>query len=203
MSASITRIGIIYDGNFFFHVSNYYTYYHETRRRLSLRGLHNFIRQEIARREDTPYEFCQLVDLHYFRGRRAESEVDDRTLRNERRFDEVLLREGVTAHYMPIGNGIDRGVDVWLALETLETARLKNYDVCVLIASDGDFLPLVRKLYSLGTRVMILGWDFRYEDNGRQYETRTSKLLLEEATHTVMMSDAIDDPTTDTEEIFI
>ncbi|MEX1187886.1 MAG: cold-shock protein, partial [Bacteroidia bacterium] len=29
----VTRIGVFYDGNYFLHVSNYYNYFHERRRR--------------------------------------------------------------------------------------------------------------------------------------------------------------------------
>ena len=29
VDGKLTRIGIFYDGNFFFHVSNYYHYHHE------------------------------------------------------------------------------------------------------------------------------------------------------------------------------
>ncbi len=40
VDSKLTRIGIFYDGNFFFHVSNYYQYHHERRSRISIGGLH-------------------------------------------------------------------------------------------------------------------------------------------------------------------
>ena len=39
LDGKLTRIGIFYDGNFFFHVSNYYHYHHERRARISIGGL--------------------------------------------------------------------------------------------------------------------------------------------------------------------
>jgi cold shock CspA family protein len=63
-----------------------------------------------------------------------------------------------------------------------------------LVACDGDFLPLVRKLNTLGTRVMLLGWDFKYTDrNGRERETKTAQFLLDESSYPLMMHQIIDD----------
>jgi hypothetical protein len=48
--------------------------------------------------------------------------------------------------------------------------------VSVLLTADSDFLPLVRKLSSLGTRVMLLARAFRWTDQqGQPHETRTSQ----------------------------
>ena len=102
---------------------------------------------------------------------RAGDAEDRDLLYKERVFDDVLVREGVTTHYLPLSREGEKGIDVWLALEAYELAIYKRYNVVVLVASDGDFLPLVRKLNTLGTRVMILGWDFKYVDqNGNDRE---------------------------------
>ena len=72
-------------------------------------------------------------------------------------------------HYLPITAGGEKGIDVWLALEAFELAVHKRFDVVALIAGDGDFVPLLRKLNTMGTRVMLLGWDFKYVDqNGNE-----------------------------------
>jgi cold shock CspA family protein len=193
--SKLTRIGIFYDGNFFFHVSNYYQYHHERRSRISIGGLHEFVRDEVARCEGTDSRYCQIVDAHYFRGRMRASDADDRDLLyKERVFDDVLVQEGITTHYLPLSRGREKGIDVWLALEAYELAIYKRFNVSVLVASDGDFLPLVRKLNTLGTRVMVLCWDFRYVDqNGNDRETRTAQELLDEVTYPVMMHQIIDD----------
>jgi cold shock CspA family protein len=195
LEGRLTRIGIFYDGNFFFHVSNYYHYHHERRARISLGGLHGFIRQQVADCEKSDPRYCQIVDAHYFRGRLRAADAEDRDLLyKERVFDDVLVREGVTTHYLPLTREGEKGIDVWLALEAYEMAIYKRFDVIVLVVCDGDFLPLVRKLNTLGARVMVLGWDFRYFDaNGNERETRTAQVLLDEVTYPIMMHPIIED----------
>ena len=189
----LSRIGIFYDGNYFYHVSNYYCYGHARKSRLSIPGIHEFIKRYIALQENTSPAFCQIVDCHYFRGRLPALEANERQiLLNERIFDDILMREGIVTHYLPITRGGEKGVDVSLALEALELTLFKKFNVVVLIASDGDYIPLVRKLNSLGTRVMVLGWDFEYTDeNGNTRYTSTSTRLLNEAAYPLRMHDYI------------
>ncbi len=195
---SLTRIGVFYDGNYFLHVSNYYNYTHERRSRISINGLHDFVRQKVAELENSETRLCQIVDAHYFRGRLTAGEASQRgdLLYYERVFDDILMSEGVTTHYLPVrsslGKKYEKGIDVWLALEAFEMAFYKRFDVLVLIAADGDYVPLVRKLNTLGTRVMVLGWDFEYTDeDGSRFYTRTSQDLLAEVTYPVAMQDVI------------
>ena len=49
-----------------------------------------------------------------------------------------------------------------LSLEAYEMTHMKNYDVCVLVAGDSDYTPLVQKIQATGTRVMVLGWEFDF-----------------------------------------
>jgi len=194
----LTRIGVFYDGNYFLHVSNYYNYTHERRSRISINGLHDFIRQKVADLEGSNPRLCQIVDAHYFRGRLTAGEASQRgdLLYYERVFDDILMSEGVTTHYLPVrsilGKKYEKGIDVWLALEAFEMAFYKRFDILVLIAADGDYVPLVRKLNTLGTRVMVLGWDFEYTDEeGNRFYTKTSQDLLSEVTYPVAMHDVI------------
>lgn len=195
MTASkLTRIGVFYDGNYFYHVSNYYNYHHSRRSRISIGGLHDFIRHKVADSEGCDVRYCHIVDAHYFRGRLRAQGLELQQLVNERNFDDVLIKEGVVTHYLPITAGGEKGIDVWLALEAFELAVHKRFDVVALIAGDGDFVPLLRKLNTMGTRVMLLSWDFKYVDqNGNERETRTSQSLLDEATYPMMMHQIIDD----------
>lgn len=197
----LTRIGVFYDGNYFFQVSNYYSYTHERKSRISIAGLHHFIRNEVAQQEGTDEKLCQIVDAHYFRGRLSAYESvqqgNNKLLYYDRMFDDILSSEGVTTHYLPIKNyngvRVEKGIDVWLALEAFELAFYKRFDVLVLIACDGDYVPLVRKLNSIGTRVMVLSWDFEYNDhNDKKMVTRTSQDLLEEVTYPIAMHEIID-----------
>jgi len=198
--SKLTRVGVFYDGNYFLHVSNFYNYAHERKSRISVSGLHNFIRNQIAKEEDSDPHLCPIVDAHYFKGRISASEasVRENKLYSDRIFDDVLSAEGVTTHYLPLvttksGGWQEKGIDVWLALEAFEQAFYKRFDVFVLVASDGDYVPLIRKLNTLGTRVMVLSWDFEYtNDSGVKMVTRTSQDLLESVTYPIAMSELVD-----------
>jgi cold shock CspA family protein/uncharacterized LabA/DUF88 family protein len=199
MAEKLIRIGVFYDGNYFYHVSNFYNYEHSRQKRLSIGGLHSFIRQQVADEEEVDVQLCQIVDSHYFRGRLNAQDASQKgdTLYWDRVFDDILMLEGITTHYLPLksfnGQRQEKGIDVWLALEAYEQAFYKRFDVIVLITADGDYVPLVRKLNTLGTRVMVLSWDFEYvTDNGQKFETRTSQALLEEVTYPIAMHELID-----------
>lgn len=196
----LTRIGVFYDGNYFLHVSNYYAYHHERRSRISIAGLHEFVRHRIAEEDNKDYHLCQIVDAHYFRGRLSaqEASTEGNRLYYDRLFDDILMMEGVTTHYLPVrttfqGFRQERGIDVWMALEAFELTLHKKFDVVVLIASDSDFVPLVRKLHTLGVRVMLLGWDYEYfDEEGRRRSTVTSQYLWEEVTYPIAMEKVIE-----------
>jgi cold shock CspA family protein len=201
--SKLTRIGVFYDGNYFFHVSNYYHYNHPRRARISVSGLHEFIRDQVARNEGCDLQYCRIVDAHYFRGRPRALDAEQRgILVRERIFDDVLVREGVVTHYLPMGPEGEKGVDVWLALEAYELAINKRFDVITLVVCDGDFLPLVRKLNTLGTRVMLLAWDFKWVDqNNQERETHTAQSLLDEVTYLIRMHKVIDECSPEEESV--
>lgn len=198
MNPRICRIAVFYDGTYFSKVSNYYAYQHERRARISIKGLHEFISHEVARCEGVEQRHCQIVDASYFRGRlSAKQALELDRLYPERVFEDVLMHADVTLFQTPVvtlqdGKQQEKGIDVWLALEAYEMASLKRYDVCVLITGDGDFVPLVRKLNTLGSRVMLLGWDFEYERDGKTVNTRVSSGLIEHANYPLMMDKQID-----------
>lgn len=197
--AKLLRIGVFYDGNYFLHVSNYYNFSHHRKSRISISGLHQFIRHHAAEKEGVNPALSQVVDAHYFRGRLPAQEAKNRNkLLSERLFEDILMKEGVITHFLPLNtraNG-EKGIDVWLALEAYEMAALKQYDLLVLIACDSDFVPLVRKLNAMGTRVMVMAWDFEYVDEfGNRRVTVTAQTLINEASYPVNMHDIIDDKT--------
>ena len=215
----LITVGVFYDGNYFNHVSTYYKYSHPRRARLSIAGLHRFVRSRITAQsfaeedragsrgpqgENDATRRCQVVDAHYFRGRLAALEAAAKdSLLNERLFEDVLMKEGVTTHSLPLVRRRDqslaeKGLDVWFALEAYEQTLLKRYDVTVLVACDRDYLPLVRKLNALGGEVMVLGWDFTHTDEmGVERQTVTSVDLLAEASYPLAMHEIIEDATGD------
>ncbi len=199
---NLIRIGIFYDGYYFYKVSNYYKYEHERKARISIGGLHKFIRKEVAAITRAEERQCQIIDAHYFKGRSSARDLGEK-VQSERVFEDILMRENIVTHYLPLRYGEnntlqEKGIDVWLALEAYELAIHKQFDVLVLVACDGDYVPLVRKLNTLGTQVMLISWDFSYRsENGSLAETRTSRQLLEEVLFPVLMHQRIDEGTAD------
>ena len=191
----VVKIGIFYDGGFFHHISNYYRYAHPRKQRISIPGLHDYVRERVAAIEGIAPRCAHVVDAHFFRGRfSAQQTLAREKLYSERLFDDVLMNEGVTTHYLPIQGNSEQGIDVWLSLEAYEMTLLRGYDFLVLIVGDSDFVPLARKVISRGTRVMLLGWNFEYTDDvGTLRQTTTSIRLINEVTYPVMMQDVMND----------
>lgn len=195
------KVGVFYDGSYFMHVSNYYNYVHPQRRRIHIGGLHDLIKHTIAEKDGTTPNLCHIIDAHFFRGRFSARDANEKPnqLYYDRVFDDILMYNNVQSHYLPVkdqmGRKREKGVDVLMALETYELCMLKRYDVVVLIASDGDHVPLVRKLHALGCRTMLLGWDFEFTDQetGGLQTTRTSSDLWNEVSYPIPMHDLIDE----------
>jgi cold shock CspA family protein/uncharacterized LabA/DUF88 family protein len=193
----ILRIGIFYDGYYFYKVSNYYKYEHERKSRISISGLHEFIRSEVAAQTKLDMRQCQIIDAHYFKGRSSAKELGEK-VQSERIFEDILMRENIVTHYLPLRyseNNVaqEKGIDVWLALEAYELTIYKHFNLLVLVAGDGDYVPLVRKLHTLGTQVMLICWDFSYHnERGDMVETRTSRHLLEEVFYPVQMHQRVE-----------
>lgn len=200
---SILKIGVFYDGNYFLQASNYYAYGHSRSKRLSVNGLHQFIRHQASQLEETPIHSCKIVDAHYFRGRLNAYDASQRgdLLFWDRAFDDILMAEGVNTHYIPVkinieGQKIEKGLEVYLSLEALEITRLRNLDLAVIIAGDGVYTPLAKKIMALGTKVMVLGWDIEYvNENNNRIMNRVSAELMNEANFPLLMNEIIDQKT--------
>jgi uncharacterized LabA/DUF88 family protein/cold shock CspA family protein len=193
------KVGIFYDGNFLLHASNYYNYIHPQRSRISINGLHSFIRQRIAKEEGCEVKWVNIAEAHYFRGRINAAEAAQRgsQLYNDRVFEDILMAEGIQTHYLPLrnysGKKEERGIDVWLSLEVFQFAMEGKVDVVALIVSDTDYAPLMRKLSSLGIRTMLLSWEFDYvNDEGAKVVTKTSHELLQLADYPIPMHTEIE-----------
>ena len=193
----VLRIGIFYDGYYFYKVSNFYKYEHEKKARISISGLHEFIKQEISLLVGLDIRQCQIIDAHYFKGRSSAKEMGEK-VQSERVFEDILMRENIVTHYLPLryneyNFAQEKGIDVWLALEAYELTIYKHFDILVLVAGDGDYVPLVRKLHTLGTQVMLISWDFSYHnESGDIVETRTSRQLQDEVFVSVPMHQRVD-----------
>jgi uncharacterized LabA/DUF88 family protein len=191
------------DGGYFDEVSRYYRYQHPRKARISIDGLRHFIAHKTSEVEKTEPTFCEVVESHYFRGRfSAEAAAAAGKLEDQAAFDDVLIRAGITQHYMPLrsfkGKPQEMGIDVWLSLEAFDLAVHKRFDVLALVGCDPDYVPLIRKLAGIGTRTLLLAWDFQYEfvdrsGETKRKETRVGQALIDVATYPIMMTTLIDD----------
>jgi uncharacterized LabA/DUF88 family protein/cold shock CspA family protein len=191
----LTKIGVFYDGGYFSRVTQYYRYY-DRKARISIKGLHEFIRAKVVEMEKVEHKnYCQIVDAHYFRGRFSAYDAAKREnqLLYDRIFDDILMYAGVVTHYLPMyadrskkAEKSEKGIDVWFALEAFELALYKRFDVIVLITGDGDYLHLVKKLNTLGTRVMLLYWDLEFPNEAIP-PVRTNVALINEVTYEINM----------------
>lgn len=191
----LTKIAVFYDGGYFSNVSSYYLYQHKQEARISISGMHEFIKHKIATELNIDERLCH-VKSHYFRGRYSTKQILDHSedgLKKDRLWEDVLINENVQTHYMPISNyGEEKGVDVAFALEVLEQAYLKQYDVLVLVAGDSDYVPLIRKVSNLGIPSLCLGFSFQFQADGQDKGTKASQQLMNEATFAVAMEKVID-----------
>lgn len=194
---SLTRVGIFIDGGYLITVSNYYAYNHSRGSRIALQGLMDFACAYVADQMGTRRELCQVAAAHYYRGRLAASVAAQRDMvEKERHFDDMLSKLGITPHYLPLVRDVEKGIDVWFALDVYDMAIRDAYDVAVLITGDGDFVPLIQKLNERGAPSVIMAWeiDDHADFLGNTQSCLVSRVLAEKATFYMPMHRVIDDP---------
>lgn len=152
---------------------------------IRVRSLFDYICSRLAQEEEVNPADCQITEAHYFRGRYRVKEAYDRhLLYNERKFEDTLIENDVIFHYKHLREiekdgvvqVIEKGIDVWFALEAYELATFRKFDYVVLITGDADHEMLVRKLKALKIKTLLLTWNLTNVD-------ATSPLLKEEAGH--------------------
>lgn len=159
-----------------------------------VKSLFEFISGRLAYEEGVNPSDCQITEAHYFRGRyRVKDAYDKHLLYNERKFEDTLIENDVIFHYKHLREVekdgqvqvIEKGVDVWFALEAYELATFRHFDYVVLITGDADHEMLIRKLKALKIKTVLLTWNLTDVD-------ATSPLLKEEAGHHWELSNILD-----------
>ena len=56
-------------------------------------------------------------------------------------------------------NGKSKKVDIGLCVDMLTHAALDNFDICVLVTGDRDFVPVIEAVKRLGKRVVVWFFD--------------------------------------------
>lgn len=109
-----------------------------------------------------------LVGINYYSSS-FNQQRNPKTYRKQQKFFARLQNNGITltlcklefrvvnrnAH-IQTSKGTIKGDDISIAVDMLSDAYENVYDVGILISSDGDFVPLVKKVLSLGKEVEIL-----------------------------------------------
>ena len=162
---------------------------------IRVRSLFGYISRRIAAEEGVDHADCQITEAHYFRGRfRVREAYDKHLLYNERKFEDTLIENDVIFHYKHLREMekdgvvqvVEKGIDVWFALEAYELATFRKFDYVVLITGDADHEMLVRKLKALKIKTVLLTWNLAHVE-------ATSPLLREEAGHHWELSQIVND----------
>ena len=152
---------------------------------INVSRLISFIKEEIAKIGSCDVSECHITESHYFRGRYRVNDANSKhLLYSERKFEDSLIENDVVFHYKHLrevqkGSNvtvIEKGVDVWFALEAYELATIRKFDFVVLITGDADHEMLVKKLKALKIHTVLLTWDVSDDES-----TSTAKLLKDEA----------------------
>lgn len=197
----LVRVAVFYDGSFFMNVSNFYRYNHPRKKNITFSGFQEFLRYKVAEKEQRDVNFCQIVESHFFRGRFSLNAAKQaNAVESDRFIDQLLMYAGIVSHYYPMNEKTtppqEKGIDVWLSLEAYDLAVHKRFDVLVLFAGDQDFVPLIRKVNGIGTRVMLMAMDASYTDQqGKDRYIMTSQALIDEASYPVMLDQEFDSRT--------
>jgi len=164
---------------------------------IRVRSLFEYISRRIAAEEGVDHADCQITEAHYFRGRfRVREAYDKHLLYNERKFEDTLIENDVIFHYKHLREMekdgvvqvVEKGIDVWFALEAYELATFRKFDYVVLITGDADHEMLVCKLKALKIHTVLLTWNLTDVD-------ATSALLSDEAAQHWELSEKTDSNT--------
>lgn len=150
---------------------------------LNIAAFFRFVRKRIAAFCHVGQEACQITESHYFRGRFRVNDANNKHLLfSERKFEDTLIENDVIFHYKHLREiqkegtitVVEKGIDVWFALEAYELALFRKFDFVVLVTGDADHEMLIKKLKALKVRVVLLTWNLSEQSS-------TSRLLREEA----------------------
>lgn len=190
MVNDIVSIGLSIDGGYYSKINE--ALRREVKMEIRIERLIEYIRSKVSQMTGVNIADCQVTEGHYFRGRfRARDENRKQILMRERAFEDTLIENDIIFHYKhlrEINNEdgtttlIEKGIDVWFALETYELAQFRDFDFVVLIAGDADHEMLAKKLKALKVNVILLTWNL-----GKT--ASTSPKLKEEVCHHIELKE--------------
>lgn len=176
-----TSIGLFIDGGYFAKINEGVNEKYSSI--VDVRELFYYIKKKIAEISDTHIDYCQIIENHLYRGRFRVGDAHQKDLLYaERKFEDSLIDNDVVFHYKHLRefenrgkvSVVEKGIDVWFALEAYEMTLFRELDYVVLITGDADHEMLIKKLKAIKTKVVLLTWD-------TSNHSATSRLLSEEA----------------------
>src|ERR1700752_4447064 len=154
------RIGVFYDGTFFTRAQNYF--WGQKYGWLKFQECHKLLEHYIESKQQGHSDY-KVVYSAWFQGSHKESLAPEDKLRLDRKRHHDLLHAGIEPKNLPMSETQgEKGIDVYMAVETLQIGLDDKIDMAVLVTGDGDFVPLVRALMKNGVRVLVAY--FEYED---------------------------------------
>ena len=162
---TICRIGVFYDGSYFTRAQLYF--YHERQIGwLRFQPLHSFLEQ-FLRTKEQGFSSYKVVYASWHQGLFSTKEATEEQLRRDRNHHHDLLHARIEPKYFPRSQSQgEKGVDVALTVDALQTSLDGKIDIAVLVTGDGDFVPLVGALNKQGIRVVAAYFEFT-EKEGR------------------------------------
>ncbi len=178
-----TTIGVFIDGGYYAKVNE--SLMGKAGLRINLTRLFDFICSRVAMLSSSRRQDSLITECHYFRGRyRATDAAELDLLYEERAFEDSLIENDVVFHYKHLRKFVsggetdimEKGIDVWFALEAYELSMIRQFDYVVLVTGDADHEMLARKLNAVKIKTVLLTWNL-------DSHSSTSRLLHDEAWH--------------------
>lgn len=175
-------IGLFIDGGYYAKVND--ALENSLSVNINVDKLITLIRKKVAEISKCDISECHITESHYFRGRYRVNDANSKhLLYSERKFEDSLIENDVIFHYKHLREiqkennitVVEKGIDVWFALEAYELSTIRKFDYVVLVTGDADHEMLVKKLKALKIYTILLTWDVS-EDKS----TSTAKLLKDE-----------------------
>lgn len=182
MQTTLTNvsIGVFIDGGYYAKVNQ--NFENDYSMRIGIGEFLQFIKRHTAETFRLDPDACKITERHIFQGRFRAHDAEQRDLLfKERKFEDSLIEADVVFHYKHLRTAennprqvIEKGIDVWFALEAYELTLARELDIVVLITGDGDHEMLLNKIKALKRKAVLLTWN-----NGPV--SSTSRSLQEEA----------------------
>ena len=167
-SKALCRIGVFYDGSHFARAQKYF--YHERDVGwLRFGPFHGLVERFIAQTEQG-FSAYKVVYAGWFQGISTSPKLTEEQLRFDRNLSHDLMHAGIEAKFLPMSESQgEKGVDVAMTVDALQTGLDGKIDIAVLVTGDGDFVPLVRALMKNGVRVAAAYFEFQERDGRKSY----------------------------------